>query len=201
MYVRQAPHLPGKPVKVIGDLNSPRMIATTGSGELVVSGANKISFISRNGERIRSIDTTSVRSGIRKYKLEPRGVAVDEDGNIYVTDGESNRLSKLNSDGKFVKSVGGEGGRTGQFDGSWGIVLSKDNKLFVCDRFNRRIQVFDTNLKFISCFAKKEVVRMSSDGPLTWPLTLLVMCMLQTVTVLVSRCFHRMEHLADLAVD
>ena len=167
VYVRQAPHLPGKPVKVIGDLNSPRMIATTGSGELVVSGANKISFISRNGERIRSIDTTSVRSGIRKYKLEPRGVAVDEDGNIYVTDGESNRLSKLNSDGKFVKSVGGEGGRTGQFDGSWGIVLSKDNKLFVCDRFNRRIQVFDTNLKFISCFAKKEVVRMSSDGPLT----------------------------------
>ena len=48
---------------------------------------------------IRSIDTTSVRSGIRRYKLRyklnPMGVAVDKDGNIYVTDVESHRLSKF----------------------------------------------------------------------------------------------------------
>ena len=44
---------------------------------------------------IRSIDTTSVRSGIRRYKLNPLGVAVDKDGNIYVTDVESHRLSKF----------------------------------------------------------------------------------------------------------
>ena len=48
---------------------------------------------------IRSIDTTSVRSGIRRYelryKLNPTGVAVDEDDNIYVTDVESHRLSKF----------------------------------------------------------------------------------------------------------
>ena len=82
VYVRQAPHLLDKPVRVIRDLNYPFMIATTGSGELVVSEENKISFISRDGERIRSIDTTSVRSGFRWYKLEPRGVAIDEDDNI-----------------------------------------------------------------------------------------------------------------------
>ena len=154
VYVRQTPHLLGKPIRVITGLN-PWMIATTGSGELVVSEylRNKISFISRDG-KIRSIDTTSVRSGIRRYKLNPRGVAVDEDGNIYVTDWESHRLSKFNSDGKLVKTVGGEGGRTGQFDWPNGIALSKDNKLFVCDRYNHRIQVFDTNLKYISCFGK-----------------------------------------------
>ena len=154
VYVRQAPHLLGKPVQVIGDLNYPYMTAITGSGELVVSGPCKISFISRDGERIRSIDTTSVRSGIRWYKLDSTGVAVDEDGNIYVTDEESHRLSKFNSDGKLVKTVGGKGNRTGQFDRPIGIALSKDNKLFVCDSYNHRIQVFDTNLKFISCFGK-----------------------------------------------
>ena len=51
VYVRQAPHLLGKPVRIITGLNYPWMIATTGSGELVVSGANKISFISRDGKR------------------------------------------------------------------------------------------------------------------------------------------------------
>ena len=154
VYVRQAPHLLGKPVRVT-ELDCPWMIATTGSGEIVVSEIDKISFISRDGERIRSIDTTSVRSGIRWYKLDPRGVAVDEDGNIYVTDEESHRLSKFNSDGKLVKTVGGKGDRTGQFHWPCGIALSKDNKLFVCDSVNHRIQVFNTNLKFISCFGKK----------------------------------------------
>ena len=53
-----------------------------------------------------------------------------------------------------MKTVGGESGRTGQFDWPKGVALSNDNKLFVCDRNNHRIQVFDTNLKFISCFGK-----------------------------------------------
>ena len=153
VYVRQAPHLLGKPVRVT-ELDCPWMIATTGSGEIVVSEIDKISFISRDGERIRSIDTTSVGSGIKRYKLNPTGVAVDKDDNIYVTDEESHRLSKFNSDGKLVKTVGGKGSRTGQFDWPYGIALSKDNMLFVCDKNNHRIQVFDTDLKFISCFGK-----------------------------------------------
>ena len=165
IYVRQAPHLLDKPVKVIRRLDYPRVIATTVIGEIVVSEVSKISFISRDGERIRSIDTTSVRSGIRKYKLDPTGVAVDKYGNIYVTDEDSHKLSKFNSDGKLMKSVGGKGGRTGHFDWPGSIALSKDNKLFVCDKKNCRIQVFDTNLKFISCFGKEG----SGEGEFIYP--------------------------------
>ena len=159
VYARQTTHLLGMPVRVIKDLGAPYMVATTSSGELVVSEDHKISVIGRHGERIRSIDTTSVRSGIRRYKLDPRGVAVDEDSNIYVTDVESDRLSKFNSDGKLVMSVGGKGGRTGQFGTPRGIALSQDNKLFVCDSYNHRIQVFDTNLKFVFCFGEGEMNR------------------------------------------
>ena len=165
VYVRQAPHLLGKPVRVIADLNYPNTIAIIGSGELVVSEDNKISVISRDGERIRSIDTSSVRSGIRRFKLGSTGVAVD-DCNIYVTDGESHRLSKFNSNRKLVKTVGGKGSRTGQFDWPWGIALSKDNKLFFCDTNNHRIQVFDTNLNFISCFGKEG----RGEGEFRWPI-------------------------------
>ena len=165
VYVRQAPHLLGRSVRIITGLDFPWMITSTGSGELVVSKNHKISFITTDGKKIRSIDTTSVRSGIRRYKIDPMGVAVDENGNIYVTDRESHRLSKFNSDGKLVKTVGGKGGRTGQFDWPHGIALSKDNKLFVCDSNNHRIQVFDTNLKFISCFGKEG----SGEGEFRYP--------------------------------
>ena len=165
VHVRQAPPLLGRPVRVIKELSDPRMVATTSSGELVVSEFGKVSIISRDGERIMSIDTTSVRSGIRRYKLNPWGVAVDEDSNIYVTDWESHRLSKFNSDGKLVKSVGGEGGRTGQFDRPHGIALSQDNKLFVCDSNNDRIQVFDTNMKFVLSFGKAG----SGEGKMSVP--------------------------------
>ena len=153
VHVRQAPDLLGKPLRIITGLNGPQMIATTGSGELIVSEYHKISFISRDGQMIRSIDTTSVKSGSNWYTLEPMGIAVSDDGSIYVTG--AHRLSKFNSGGKLVKSVGGKGGRTGQFYDPQGIVLSKDKKLFVCDRKNHRIQVFDTNLKFISFFGEE----------------------------------------------
>ena len=158
VYVRQAPHLLGRPVRVIKELNSPRMVAITSSGELVVSEDFTISILSRDGTRIRSIDTTSVRSGIRRYKLHPWGVAVDENSNIYVSDKESHRLSRFNSVGKLVKSVGGKGDKTGQFNYMYpcGIALSKDNKLFVCDSSNHKIQVFDANLKFIFGFGKED---------------------------------------------
>ena len=164
VYARQAPRLLGRPVRVIKELNSPRRVAITSSGELVVSEKYKISTISRDSEKIRSIDTTSVRTAIG-YKLDAWGVAVDEDGNIYVTDGESHRLSKLNSDGKLVKSVSGGGGRIGQFGDPRGIALSQGNKLFVCDRTNGRIQVFDTNLKFVFRFGKEG----SGEGEMNLP--------------------------------
>ena len=151
VYVRQAPHLLGRPVRVIYELDNPRMVAITSSGELIVSEDCVISVISRDGKRIRSIDTTSVKSGIGRYKLYPWGVAVDEDSHIYISDVESHRLSKFDSVGKSVKSVGGKGCRTGQFSDPHGIALSKE-KLFVCDNRNHRIQVFDTNLNFIRFF-------------------------------------------------
>ena len=163
VHVRRAFHQLGKPIRVITGLYYPRAVTTTGIGDVIVSESYKISFISRDGHRIRSIVTAPVKSGIWKYEMNPTGVAVDEAGNIYVTDYESHRLSKFNSDGKLIKTVGGEGGRRGQFDQPHGIALS--NELFVCDTCNHRIRVFDTNLKFISCFGKEGSGRGEFEYP------------------------------------
>ena len=153
VYVRHPPRLLGTPVRVIGGVYGPWRMVTTRNGEMIVCEYNRVSVYNKDGQKIKTIE--SVCSGIRIYNLDPSGVAVDGSGNMYITDANSHRLFKLDSDGKLVKSVGGEGEKPGKFNRLDGIAISEDNKVFVCDWDNHRIQIFDTDLDFISCFGTK----------------------------------------------
>ena len=74
-------------------------------------------------------------------------------GNIYVSDGYINsRVAKYNSNGDWVKSWGERGPAPGQFNLPHAIVVDRNNQIYVGDRSNRRIQVFDTEGKFIRMF-------------------------------------------------
>lgn len=76
---------------------------------------------------------------------EPTDVTWDSDGNIYITDGYINsRVAKYDRNGEWVKSWGEPGRRPGQFRIPHAIVADLNNNLYVADRTNRRIQVFDT---------------------------------------------------------
>lgn len=137
------------PVRVIGDLHSPRRIAITTSQEIVVTERDRLSFLTMDGQRIRTIDYVETEG--HKLELWPRGVTVDEDGAIYVTDLFASKLHKLSSDGRIVKSVGEYDSEKGQFV-CLKSIATRNQKLFVCDVVNSRIQIFDTDLQFISSF-------------------------------------------------
>jgi streptogramin lyase len=84
---------------------------------------------------------------------QPTDVAWDSDGNIYISDGYINsRIAKYDNKGDWVKSWGERGSGPGQFNLPHAIVVDRNNNIYVGDRSNRRIQVFDTDGKFLRMF-------------------------------------------------
>jgi DNA-binding beta-propeller fold protein YncE len=81
---------------------------------------------------------------------QPTDVAFDSGGNIYITDGYGNsRVLKFDKSGVLVGGWGMKGSRPGQFDLPHTIAVDGD-RVYVGDRDNERIQIFDTNGRFLS---------------------------------------------------
>ena len=79
---------------------------------------------------------------------EPTDVAIAPTGDIFVTEGHSfsagvNRVSKFRADGTFVSSWGGTGSGAGEFNVPHTVALDSRGRVFVGDRGNNRIQIFD----------------------------------------------------------
>lgn len=80
----------------------------------------------------------------------PTHSAVDpRDGGLYVADGYANaRVHKFSPDGKHLFSWGESGTGPGQFNIVHNIVVDKDGWVYIADRENHRIQVFDPDGKY-----------------------------------------------------
>jgi len=80
----------------------------------------------------------------------PTDVAFDSQDNIFVADGYTNaRVVKLSKDGTWIKDIGTRGSGMNQFNTVHAIASDVKNNIYVADRGNRRIQVYDADLNFI----------------------------------------------------
>ncbi|NUY00304.1 peptidyl-alpha-hydroxyglycine alpha-amidating lyase family protein [Paraburkholderia youngii] len=80
-------------------------------------------------------------------------VAWDKAGNTYISDGYINsRVAKVDRDGNWLKSWGDRGTGPGQFHTPHSIAVDAHDHVYVADRSNRRIQVFDTEGTFLRQF-------------------------------------------------
>ncbi len=81
----------------------------------------------------------------------PRKIAIGPDDSIYVVDSGRNRIVKLSPDGQVLASWGSEGNGDGQFRGLSSVAVDPgSNKVYVVDPINSRIQIFDSNGKFLT---------------------------------------------------
>ena len=79
-------------------------------------------------------------------------VAVAKNGDIFVADGEgpNTRVAKFSKAGSFIKWWGGKGAEPGQFDTPHSIAIDSKNRVYVADRANNRVQIFDQDGRFLN---------------------------------------------------
>jgi DNA-binding beta-propeller fold protein YncE len=78
-------------------------------------------------------------------------LAVSRNGDIFIADGEgpNTRVARFSKDGKFIKWWGGKGTDPGQFNVPHSIAIDSKGRVYVADRSNNRIQIFDQVGKFL----------------------------------------------------
>ena len=82
------------------------------------------------------------------------GVQLDDDGNVYVLDGLAPAVRVFDSDGRYVRSLGGRGAGPGEFMRPNGLIITEDGRLWVRDTGNRRYEVFESDGTFAGSFRR-----------------------------------------------
>jgi sugar lactone lactonase YvrE len=161
---------------------------------------HQVHKFSPKGEKLLSLGVAGKPGNADGQFNQPNDVIVGPDGSIYVADGHdaqgmttqqaiaeglrrgaTSRISKFSSDGKFIKSWGGIGVKHGEFRTPHALVFDSRGRLWVADRGNHRIEIFDQDGKYLESryafsrpsgiFIKGETVYVidSESGPLNHP--------------------------------
>jgi uncharacterized protein (TIGR03663 family) len=87
---------------------------------------------------------------------EPRGLATDARGNLYVADTKNNRIQVFDGNGQFVREFGSKGPGDGQFNEPCGLAVDPQGEIWVADTWNQRIAHFSSEGKFSDSVVDRE---------------------------------------------
>ena len=117
--------------------------------------------ISPDGRVLMTIGTPGVRGTGPNAFDRPTGVSVASNGDVFVADGHSGnksnsaRVVKYSSDGRFIKAWGRMGSEPGSFREPHDLFVGGSRGyVYVADRQNNRIQVFDQDGVFIAAWTQ-----------------------------------------------
>lgn len=156
LRVRMPPTQLGMPQGCLMDVSQPRGIVLTPKKNNIMIcewNGNRIIEMDRFGRRVRALGSDDIQ--------HPTSLAISSNEEIYVVvgTGEKSGVMKWGKGGKLLKAVRGEGSKICQFKSPRGVKIShggsdreknqKEEEIFVCDRDNHRIQVFDMHLEYM----------------------------------------------------
>ena len=120
-------------------------------------GGHTAMKLNQDGEVLISLGTRGERglwdeaAGTRIFD-EPNDIAISSNGDVFIVQGHTRgepRVLKFDSEGNFQMMWGSRGDGPGQFSVAHSIVIDDDDDLYVADRENQRIQIFDTDGNFV----------------------------------------------------
>jgi DNA-binding beta-propeller fold protein YncE len=82
----------------------------------------------------------------------PWGVALDSNGDVYVSDWRNDRVQKFDPSGRYLAQWGSSGDGEGQFKRPSGLAVDPDGNIYVCDWGNERVQVLSPSGQVLACF-------------------------------------------------
>ena len=170
------------------------------SGNKAGTKGHQVHKFSPKGEKLLSLGVAGKRGNADGQFNQPNDVVVGPDGSIYVADGHdaqgmttsaaiaeglkngaTSRISKFSPDGKFIKSWGTIGLRHGEFRTPHALAFDSKGRLWVADRGNHRLEIFDQDGKYLESrymfsrssgiFIKGDMLYVidSESGPLNHP--------------------------------
>jgi DNA-binding beta-propeller fold protein YncE len=109
---------------------------------------------SPSGKVLMTLGTSGQPGSGPDHFTSPSDVAVAANGDIFVADGHNdvgnNRVVRFSTDGKFIKAWGKSGWAPGEFHALHAIAIDSRGRIFVGDRGNNRIQIFDQDGKSLT---------------------------------------------------
>lgn len=109
---------------------------------------------SPEGKVLLTLGTPGVEGSGPDHFTSPSDVAVAANGDVFIADGHNdvgnNRIMKFSKEGKFISSWGKSGWAPGEFHAIHAIAIDPQGRVFVGDRGNNRIQIFDQSGKSLS---------------------------------------------------
>jgi len=139
---------------------SPHKLTIDKDGNLWVAdnGSHQVFKLDQNGKVLLTLGKKGTPgAGLDEFDA-PTEVAVAQNGDIFVGDGHTGggtavgnaRIMKFDRTGKFLKTWGKKGMGPAEFDVVHTVAVDSRGRLFVGDRQNNRIQIFDSDGKFIA---------------------------------------------------
>ena len=122
---------------------------------VVDTGAQRVAvFDADNFEFLRNVGGPPKSAGDDDPATfsKPSNVAVDKEGNVYVTDTINDRVQIFDADGKFISMFGKAGDGPGDFARPKGITIDADNHIWVADALTNRVQIFDREGHLLAFF-------------------------------------------------
>ena len=145
-----------------GSFGEPADVAVDAAGNIYVAGASDAAVFRITPAGVRSTFAGTGVAGTSGDGLaanasqldDPRGVAVDAVGNVYIAEAGSNRVRRVGADGilrtvagTFSGGFSGDGGLAiaAELSGPRDVAVGPDGSLVIADSGNNRVRVVDTN--------------------------------------------------------